>query len=352
MKNQISNFLLFFVTIFLTFVCIEIALRVFAPIYHTGYIGVYQYDDEIGAVLKPNLHFFHTNDYQQEIRTNRLATVNFQENFQHYDYLIFALGDSYTQGTGLPSDASYPFQLDMLLNLHEKYSSEYGIVNLGLAAFGGKQAILSLMRYKDRLGKPDFILYLGASNDYMDDLKFTQGYKHRNLVDGSPYWGILLRPLRWLRNDLEIGKRLFFIVDKSRLARIKKKASLEKNTPKTQTSTISIAEKQQQIFSKLLKLSKEMDAVLIVSWANPSTDYASYAYLKKWAARNDLLFADWYPLVNSVKKSVPDLPLKNSHSGGHHRTWINHIIARSFADLILENKADTNTSTANEAGNL
>jgi hypothetical protein len=54
---------------------------------------------------------FETTDHQQEIRTNLLGTVNFEEDFHRYRYRVFALGDFFTQGTGLPSDCSYPFQL-------------------------------------------------------------------------------------------------------------------------------------------------------------------------------------------------------------------------------------------------
>ncbi|NRA00431.1 MAG: hypothetical protein HRU01_28425, partial [Myxococcales bacterium] len=86
----------------------EILLRNFAPIYLVGRLDWYQYDSELAIRLKPSMHSLHLSDHQSEIKTNDLGTVNFQENFDDYDQVIFAAGDSYTEGVGLPADASYP----------------------------------------------------------------------------------------------------------------------------------------------------------------------------------------------------------------------------------------------------
>jgi len=70
--------------------------------------------------LKDNIHIFKTTDYQQEILTNPLGTTNFQKDFKDYQTLIFALGDSYTHGTGLQVDCSYPFQLETSAKVSRK----------------------------------------------------------------------------------------------------------------------------------------------------------------------------------------------------------------------------------------
>ena len=209
------------VSILFLFISFEIILRLLFPIYLTGYIGAYQYDKELGYRLKDDVRMLKTTDYQQEILTNTLGTVNFQNNFDKYQILIFVVGDSFTQGTGLPSDASYPFQLDLLLNMEsDRYIKKYAVVNLGLAAFGGEQNLLALKRYAQKLGKPNFILYLGSSNDYEDDLLFKSGYRHKHLVEGSPYWGWYLRPLMWLSNETEIGKRVKILLGSIQRSRI------------------------------------------------------------------------------------------------------------------------------------
>ena len=132
---------------------IELTLRAFYPIHFTGYIGAYQYDETFGVRLKDNLCFLKTTDYQQEIYTNKFGTVNLQDSFTEYGTTIFAIGDSYTQGTGLPIDASYPFQLSMMLNIQDnQHLTQYAVINLGLAAFGTRRAIRSLPVYKTIYG--------------------------------------------------------------------------------------------------------------------------------------------------------------------------------------------------------
>src|SRR5437773_1837418 len=150
----------------------ETLLRQLAPIYPTGGMPqAYKYDPELGYQLRPGVHLFRTTDYQQEVRVNELGTANFQENFEGYDSLVFALGDSYTHGLGVPADMSYPFQLDLILNEDDRgvYKKHFGVVNLGTAGFGGEQSLVALNRWSSLLRPPAVILYLGCENDYEDD---------------------------------------------------------------------------------------------------------------------------------------------------------------------------------------
>jgi hypothetical protein len=208
-----KTILVIFVPCLFTLLVIELLLRVFFPVYLTGYVGAYRYDEQLGYRLKSSIHFLKTTDYLEEVCTNKLGTVNFQETFDKYSKLVFTIGDSYTQGTGLPSDAGYPAQLDLMLNMqNQEYRPDYGVVNLGLAAFGAEQEILSVLIYKRIIGKPAYILYLGCSNDYDDDIMFREGLRHRHLVDGNPHYSAaLVKPMQWLTNDTEIGKRLKLI---------------------------------------------------------------------------------------------------------------------------------------------
>ena len=80
-------------------------------------------------------------------------------------------------------------------------SSTYG------SPSGSEQALIALRRYALQLGKPNVVLYLGAENDYGDDLLFEKGYRHQHLVNGSPYWGWTLQPLRWFAMT-QIGTRI------------------------------------------------------------------------------------------------------------------------------------------------
>jgi lysophospholipase L1-like esterase len=332
-------------SILLVLISLEIILRLFFPVYLAGYIGAYQYDKELGYRLKDDLHMLKTSDYQQEILTNKLGTVNLQDNFNGYRMLIFVLGDSFTQGTGLASDASYPFQLDLLLNMeNDRYVKNYAVVNLGLAAFGGEQNLLALQRYAKKIGKPNFILYLGCSNDYDDDLLFKSGYRHKHLVDGSPYWGWYLHPLMWFSNETELGKRLKIGLGRLQHARIFATNATRKKSLTSDHGKMNVASLEEPIFNNLIKLSQDYGAKLIISWTDDSLD-ESYQWLKKYAEKNHIAFADWYPAVESVRKGIPGAPLDNPHSGGHYRTWVNGQIAKAYARQILalqKNSQSTN----------
>ena len=316
--------------LFAMIVISELLLRVFSPIYLTGNIDAYQYDAELGVRLKDNIHQYKTTDYQQEIYTNQFGTVNFQNTFLKYPEKVFAIGDSYTQGTGLPVDASYPFQLSLMLNVdRDDFVSKFGVINLGLAAFGTRQAIISVNKYRQIYGNPDYILYLGSWNDYSDDRLFAAGYRHEHLVEGSPNWTIWSRSINWFANHSEIGKRLKII-----FARLKQKSYIKKSTnPEISNhGERSIAERQKDQLENLFHLSQKIQAKLIVSWSDPPTKQSSsYHWLQQWADEKNVGFADWHRQLESIRGVINDIPLYNAHSGGHYRSWVNYVIARSFA---------------------
>lgn len=318
---------LLLVSIFVALVVVEIALRVFRPSYNVAIPWSYEYDAELAFRLKPAAHLFRTTDFQQETITNRIGTSNFQESFDDYPQLVFTLGDSFTQGTGVPADASYPFQLDQLLNRDAEgfYAKRFGVVNLGVAGFGGEQSLIALRRYSALIRRPSFILYLGCENDMIDDVMFRSGSRHYQLTEGNPYWGRLVIPARWLTESLEIGiKAKAFILGRRRArvtAEVEASESKDGRVP-------SAAEFEMSVFERLKTYAAEQGATLVVSWsdANPS-----YYWLKDWAARNGVAFADWSPRAASVMAAMPALPLDNTHTGGHHRTWTNRVIAEEFA---------------------
>lgn len=271
-------------------------------------------------------HHLSLTDYQQELYVNPLGTINFQKDFQGYETLIFAVGDSYTQGTGLYADASYPFQLDLMLNLREKdgrceYTRQYGVVNLGLAAYGGEQSFLAFKRYLKLIGKPKFVLYMGCDNDAADDVLFRSGARHKNVVKDNPRYGVLYYPISLFFYKTEIGKRIRYVIQE----KIIRKSAIDES--KRASDHQPVARTQLPVISKIIDLAKENGASVILSWSYPG---GSYDWLKKWAGENHVSFADWHPLVSDVSGNIGALPLENPHSGDHFRTWVNSMIARSF----------------------
>ena len=311
----------------------EILLRLFLPLHFISSNENYMYDEELGFRAKPG-HSLVLKDYQQELYVNPLGTINFQRDFKDYEQLVFALGDSYTQGTGLYSDANYPFQLDLLLNLGEDgaYRKKLGVVNLGLSAFGGEQSLIALKRYIRLLGKPSIVLYLGCDNDYSDDLWFKSGAAHKNILEGNPYWGNWYHPVKWIFVDLEIGKRLKYLVSLKRLATVRHAGGISPEAARekkkeTRESPKTLAEMEIEVIRRIIQTAEENGARVILSWANPSR---GYRFLKSWAKENGYPFADWVPAKESVLQAFSSLPAGNPHSGGHYRTWVNQLIARAY----------------------
>jgi hypothetical protein len=307
----------------------ECALRTFAPIYLTGIQSAYEYDDELGYRLKRATHQYLLTDHLEEIRTGELGNVGFEDEFSRYPRLVFALGDSYTQGTGNPSDTAYPFQLDMLLNQDAAgfYSEQFGIVNLGLAAFGTDQSLLTARRYADLIGNPQYVLYLGCDNDFDDDQLFRSGYRHQHLVSGNPRWGGWVEPINWL-SGFEVAKRVKLALAKIREARRVARTEATTASP-GEARTQSVAERVWPSIAAIVEQARQWDAKIVVSWANPNT--ASYQWLRAKAAEEGILFADWVPRVESVQERMTALPLGNRHSSGHWRPWANRVIAESYA---------------------
>lgn len=337
MKKSFSNILILAILFFVVVFLVEITLKLTVPLHFTGFTNAYQYDADLGYRAMPGHHLALT-DHQQELYVNHLGTINFQDDFQGYDVLIFAAGDSYTQGTGLYADASYPFQLDLMLNIQNdgkeeraEYSKTFAVVNLGLAAYGGEQSYLVLKRYMDMIGNPDIVLYMGCDNDAADDALFQSGVRHKNVVRNNPAYGRMFYPLYFVFYKTEIGKRLRYIVQEKFIRK-----SVRAKTA-SETTGDAVAKNQMDVIERILALANQRKAAVILSWAD---DSPSYEWLKKWAMENHIAFADWLPLVHDVSANIKNLPLKNPHSGRHYRTWVNTMIALSFKNEIEKIRRD------------
>lgn len=305
---------------------VELLLSLLLPIQTVGISQAYMYDDQLGYRLKPGAHSQLT-DHLQEIQVNQLGTVNYQESFVSYERLIFALGDSFTQGTGNPPDVAYPFQLDLVLNRDADghYQRQYGVVNLGLAAYGGKQSLLVLKRYSTLIGAPDVVLYVGSENDAHDDELFASGYRHGHLVEGNPRRRWLQLPSRLFESS-QLFQRIKIALSKLRRSNI-----LSRDTRPVASDQASVAELQWPVIQQIQEICCTNGATLIVSWASGEM---SYNWLKQEAKNHGIAFADWYSRADSVRSNIAGLALENAHSGGHYRAWVNRIIAEEFARQI------------------
>jgi len=337
---KIKSLALFLFALIFTLTAVELLLKLRSPVYFADDYNAYYYSPELGYRLKKSLGLRNSTDFQREVNTNQMGTVNYQDNFNNYKMLIFAGGDSFTKGVGVPADASYPFQLDLLLNLKgDTYYPNYGVVNLGVAGYGTEQVLLQIKRYQKEIGTPNYILFLGNETDYQDDLTFRSGSLHRKMLEGNPnYSPLLIGPLQWLQYETETGKRVkLFLKNWPTWRWSNKNSSKPRNEGSAKPRNPNEVELQEPVLQKLNNLSKELNATLIVSWVPcywSKEISPNYLALKQYAARNNLAFADWYPMVSSVLDHNPNLPAINYHSAGHYRAWINQMIARAFAQHI------------------
>jgi hypothetical protein len=323
----------------------EIILRWTSPVYTAGIQQSYQYDPVLGVRLRDSIHLFRVTDHQEEVRSNRFGTANFQDDFSGYQRLLFALGDSYTQGTGLPADLAYPAQLDLGINRDSVgyYRKRAAVVNLGLAAYGGQQSLLVLERYARLLGNPKACLYLGSDNDFDDDLLFLNGDRHRHVVTGNPRYGHLTPILMWLGNT-QIALRLKLSIASRHIASVRRNRGIRQLSDTTSDAKRaavagysmsgsrprSVAELEWHVIKRTIDACHSRGAVTVLSWSKPPGDSPSYGWLEAKARSEGVPFNDWYSRVASVIRAIPELPISNQHAARHYRGWVSQEIAAGF----------------------
>lgn len=313
----------------------EILLRLFAPLHYVTQIReAREYDSEIGVRRRPDVHAFRLADYQEESISNSLGTGNFHDSFEGYRQLVFAVGDSFTEGLGVPADCSWPFQLDLLLNTDERgvYQKNFAVVNLGLSGYGTEQQIVLFQRYAELIGPPDFVLLFGCDNDFSDDVALEQGLKHLSYVQGNPGHSEFANRVAPYVDDIELLKRVF------QLRNIIAKQRIQ--SADTFSEEISTAEKQRAKLSRLQSLCMEMNAALVVSWVARPENTSSYVWLRDWSGQSSVGFADYLPAAKQILLNKPQLGMINQHSTKHFRTWVNQTIARAFARRIKSDLPD------------
>jgi hypothetical protein len=313
------NTLLVIFSLTIAILAAELGLRWLAPVHTVGIRNSYEYDAELGVKLRPSVHLFRLTDHLEEIRTNRFGVVDFRDDYSGYPALAFAIGDSFTQGTGLPPDESYPTKLDLILNRDStgRYEKRIAVVNLGIGSFGGEQSLRALQRFAKTIGAPKYCLYLGSDNDFDDDVLFRSGSRHRQLVRGNPYWGPFVAPLAWISSLQIVLRAKLFLADR-RLQNIRPASSGK-----------SVPEMEWPVIEKIISTCEALGAKPILAWVPPG-NMVSYSWIKNKAAKKGIAFNDWYPSERSTLAALPSLPERNPHSGDHYPGWISGLIAAGF----------------------
>jgi len=320
-----KKILIIIISISLTILSAEAFLHWVSPIYFCNTVSQFQYDKELGVVTKPNFKKSMLTDHIIEVFTNDIGSRNYlnKDELLQYEKIIFCVGDSYTEGVGNLTDASYPFYLDLLLNKNNNtYEKKFAVFNLGLAAYGSIQSFLVCKTYKEKIGKfPDVIIYFICSNDIVDDVRFKDGYRHRHVVSGSPHYHPIIVALNETLETSQLYIRIKRLFD-----------SIYNNT----ITPEQFVPEQLPGLIDMIAFSKRNNIKLIISY----TDYESTIYnlIKEYAIENNILFSDYRLDVEGMNAVFNELPVNNRHSGGHFRSWVNFIIAENFAALSEDNQ--------------
>ena len=326
MKKKLRHIIVVNILIFIILVGIlEIILSTFFPIRNCDIRTAYRYDPELTYTLKENINISEVTDFRKEVITDKNGYSGFETKADKFDKLIFAIGDSYVKGTGLSVDEAFPFQLNLQLNTVSKiYSPKYHVVNLGVGGFSPSQEIIRLKKALNTNGTPDYIIYMGCSNDYSDDKLFLSGNMHKYTYKGSPGKGLKKYAVKLLHIS-QVLQRLRLVVNKI-------KAPRQTNSDTSQ-QTPSVAELIAERINTIKTIAEESNATLIVTWADVDN---SYTWLKNWAQQNNVKFADWYESVKAVQDVSPNAEMINPHSGAHYRSWVNFLIAKTCYHIILD----------------
>ena len=305
-------------------------IRLTSPMFFSNTVSQFKYDEELGSIAKPNLNLHLLTDHLIEVTTNDVGSRNFASSstLGSYQKMIFAVGDSFTEGVGNLNDESYPFYLDLLLNqVDDEYRRNYAVVNLGLGAYGSIQSAKIVDRFAKILNRPpDIIIYLICDNDPSDDAGFLNGLKHDNVVDGSPRF-----PGWYIRLNQTLEQSQIYL-------RAKMAGRAIRNRMLTPASAVPVPEgapatdDPESVLPGLRELRKTADRYhsrVILSYTE--IDQPMYDVVQAYAARNGWGFIDYRPAVTRTLGAMPSLPTHHTHSGGHFRSWVNLTIARRAA---------------------
>ena len=323
-----KNIGLFIITLTTTILMAEVILQIFFPIRYADITSSYEYSTTLGYKFKKGIFNTESTDYFKEDITNNFGTIGIEEDYSNYNKIIYTLGDSFTKGTGVLLDSSYPFYLSLCLNQLTdtviSFEKSYGILNLGTPGYGLKQSLIRLEETKNISNSPDIICFLGSENDHSDDILFQSGYKHKHIVDKNPYWEKWYKKPILLILKTQLGLRLKFLISLLRQNRVLDRKENLNNSPNI--------EKMLGDIEKLIKIARSNNTRLILSWSDANSK--SYSWLKSYCAFNKIPFADWKRIVKKYKSKFSILNENNTHSGGHKRPWVNYMIALAFFEEI------------------
>ena len=120
---------------------------------------------------------------------------------------IFVSGDSYVFGWLVDDEAAFPSLLERRLRARGR---PFEVVNLGVPGYGTRQSFDRFVEYAQRLGKPDYVIYLFCQNDPIDDMAGKKEVVNGVRIDSDLRFKYLLS---WISRLYQHSRLLAYAID-------------------------------------------------------------------------------------------------------------------------------------------
>jgi len=185
LHTKIKRLLAILVIICFTQVIGEFIVRIFSP--QVLNPSLYIYDQKFAFTLKKDYTGFSRNlDYSINLFTNsngfrcdknRKNTISKQK--------ILVVGDSYSFGTGVEYEESYPEILQSKLHTFGVFESN-NVLNTGIPAWGTSQELL-MTKYLQKRISPEIIIWQICENDFDNNIQYgLHTIREDSLIYNSP----------------------------------------------------------------------------------------------------------------------------------------------------------------------
>ena len=120
---------------------------------------------------------------------------------------IFVSGDSYVFGWLVNDEDAFPSVLERKLRASGRPAE---VVNLGVPGYGTRQSFDRLAEYVERIGKPDYVIYLFCPNDPIDDVAGRKEVVNGVRIDSDLRFKYLLS---WVSRIYQHSRLVAYVID-------------------------------------------------------------------------------------------------------------------------------------------
>src|SRR3989338_1663760 len=198
MKEWHKKFLLLSMSVLVSFLILETAVRFLSP---TSANYLTRSDPYIQKIYHPNLDFYdeveetppNGENKKPQIKTNSLGFVGDEWEREKKGFRIANLGDSYTAGLAVDYDKNFAALLGK--NLTEKLARPVQSLNFGVQKQSTAHALETYIHYVRGFDPDLVILWFDLGNDFAENLTY---FKDIRSEDEKPVWKRIARKSEFL----------------------------------------------------------------------------------------------------------------------------------------------------------